>query len=426
MTNVLDKITNGVERFVEPFAKWMMKQDFIMSIGEAMQLLLPVTMFGSFATLFAFLNFGPLEALYTAAPWLRTMFMTGQALTLSIISLYVVIALPYIYAKRINLKEPLAAIAINVAAFLLVTPTSIYVNIPCEWLGHKGLFVTFFVSFFTVRTLKFCQDKNIGIKMPAGVPHFVEVAFSAMVPGIIVDGIALIVGTAMAQTAAGSIHQLIYELIQAPFVNVGGGFTGNLITMMLSTLCMFCGIHGTSVTPWGSIIYEANSLENLELISQGLRPTNIYAANFSGATNSGGIGATMGLAILLLIMTKSKRYKSLGKSTIIPSIFNISEPLLFGMPIMLNPVLFIPYMLCPIVNLIITWVVIKIGMVGYFMGNQVSWVVPTVIATFITNETPIRAGLLTLFNIVVDMLIWYPFVRMLDRQELAAEKENEA
>lgn len=420
----MEKIVEKISKFIEPVSEWFGKMKLLQAIAETMQVLLPIIVIGSFACLFAFVDIGGWQTFLANTPVLSMLFMNAQSWTLSIISMYVVIVLPYLYAKRLEIEEPLAVVALNVAAFLLVTPTELYTAIPSAWLGHTGMFTAFIVTFLVVRIIKICQDKNITIKMPAGVPHYVETTFGVLIPAfIIVFGFSLI-GRLMETTTWGSLHQMIYSFIQAPLVGVGTSFGGLLITEIIMTLAMFCGIHGSSVTPFMQALEAGCNEANAAALAAGQAIPNIYGTGLLNSIQIGGIGATLGLAILLFFFAKSKRYKELAKVAIVPQIFNIGEPLLFGIPIMLNPVLFIPYMGGVIVNTLVAYGCMAFGLVGLPNGVNPSWTMPAGLQGLLGISTPIKGLIMQIAILAIDMLIWYPFVKMLDKEALLAEKEE--
>lgn len=420
----MEKLMEKISGFVEPLSEWVHRMTFLNALAEAMQLLLPITVIGSFACLFAFVDIGPWQAFLGVNPMILTAFMNAQSWTLSSIAFYVVMVLPYLYAKRLEMKEPLSCVPLAIAAFLLLTPTQLYTAIPTDWLGHKGMFTAFLVVYLVVRFIKLCEDHNITIKMPAGVPHYIEATFAVLIPAFILIFGCSLIGQLLATTSYGSIHQLIYTFIQTPLSNLGTGFIGLLITELMMTLAMFCGIHGSSVVPFMDALAIACCEENAVAIAAGLPIPNIYTFGLLNTIQMGGIGATLGLAILLLIFSKSKRYRQLIKVAFVPQIFNIGEPLLFGLPIMLNPLLFIPYVGGIIVNTCVAYGSVYFGLIARFTGVNPSWTVPGILQGILTNSVPWQGALLNIVIILIDMVIWYPFVKIIDKQ--ACQEEADA
>ena len=422
----MEKLMEKISAFIEPVSEWVHRMKFLNAIAEVMQLLLPVIVIGSFACLFAFLDVGPWQSFLAANPIVMTSFQNAQGLTLSIISFYVVLTLPYLYAKRLEMDEPMAVVPLAVAAFFLLTPTELYTAIPTAWLGHQGMFSAFIIVFLVTRFVKICQDHNITIKMPQGVPHYIEATFAVLIPAVVIIFGCSFIGQALAQTSFGSIHQLIYSFIQTPLSGLGTSFIGLLITELVMTLAMFCGIHGSSVVPFMNALMLQCDEANAAAIAAGQSIPYIYSTGLCNTIQMGGIGATLGFGILLFIFAKSKRYRQLSKVAIVPQIFNIGEPLLFGVPIMLNPLLFIPYMGGAIINTCIVWGSVAIGFVGRYNGVNPSWTLPGPIQALLTSTTPVQAFIVAILVILVDMAIWYPFMKMVDKQVVQEEMAAEA
>jgi PTS system cellobiose-specific IIC component len=419
----MDKFLDKLESVLVPMSEKLSNVKFLRAIAETMMALLPITVVGSFAVLFAFIDIPVWQAFMAANPTVQMIFMNAQSWTLSIIALYAVLVLPYRYADHLGIEEKINVVPLAMAAFLLLTPTELYTAIPSEWLGHKGLFSAFLISILVTRLVKFFLDKNIRIKMPPSVPKFVEDTFTVLIPGAVVIFTCAIIGQLLAKTPLNNIHNMIYTVIQAPLKNVGLSFPSLLLNSFLSTLFMFFGIHGTVATSIWSPLVSAADLENLEAFRLGAELPNIWTNGWHHSINAGGIGATLGLGIVLIIFAKSDRFKKLARLAIVPQIFNIGEPLLFGIPIMLNPLLLIPYMGGVLVNSFIAWFAVKWNIVAPFSGLDVSWTVPNPLNGFLASSKPIQGALLQIVIILVDMLIWYPFVKIIDNRELEVEAQ---
>lgn len=420
----MQKIIDFVDRYMGPFAEKLQKIDFLQAISETMQALMSVTIVGAFACLFAFVDIKPWQAFLAAYPWVQVTFMTIQSLTLSILALYVVIVLPYRYADRLKIKNPIVLSGINLAAFLLITPTELYASIPSAWLGHKGIITAFLVTWIVVRVYKLFIDKKITIKMPESVPEFVSASFTALLPGLAILFPFGFIGQLMGMTSFGSIHDLIYTVIQAPLQNMAGNYFGFLIYTLMGSLAFFCGIHGASVTSWMSPILTMNSQANTAAWSAGLELPYILDSGVVATAFVGGQALTLGAALAVIIFGRSKRLKQLGKVIIVPQIFNISEPVLFGLPIMLNPIFFVPTILTAIVNPTISYITRALGFTLY-TGLDPSWTIPMVLKAFFISQTPVQAAIVQAVIIVIDILIWAPFVMSFDKQCLSDESGEE-
>lgn len=422
----MNKIMDKFNDFVMPLAEKMQEIHFLMALSESMQSMLPVTIVGAFACLLAFIDVGGYQAWLADHFIVMQFFMTVQSLTLSIYSVYVLLVFPFGYAKRLGISEPLTCIPLAFVCFMLLTPVNMYSNIPMQWLGHSGLFSAMIVTFITVRTLKWFLDRNITIKMPAGVPHMVEAAFKVLIPFCVIIPVFGIIGFYFQTTSFGSFHNVIYTLIQAPLKSVGLSLPVYIIYQILMTLFMFCGIHGSSAVAWMSPIMTAATQENLAAYSAGLPLPNIIAGAFENCILIGGIGATLGGCLVMFFFAKSKRYKQVSRVAIVPQIFNIGEPFLFGVPVMLNPILFFPYMGGVLINTVIVYTLVSTGIVARFTGVTIPWTLQGILGGLLGCSVPWQGFILQVGILILDMVIWYPFIRIIDKQALEEEKAAEA
>ncbi len=416
----MNKFMEALQNKLMPIANKISGIKFLSALGATFQLLLPIILIGSFACLGAFLDIPAWQDFITGAG-LATVLMTVQSLTLSIIALYVVFVLPYQYASKLGMK-PLSAAITSLMTFLILTPHELYTNIPTQWLGYAGLFTAMIVSACVVRLTKLLMDKKLYLRMPEGVPPMVEESFASLVPALLCAVLAIAIATALAATSFGSIHQVIYSFIQAPLQGIGLSYPAYLFVQILSTLFMFCGIHGNSIFGVISPITLAASAENLEALTKGLPAPNIIIDSFSILCQPGGIGGTFGLAFLMAFAAKSKRLKTLGVMSVIPAFFGINEPLLFGIPILLNPLLFIPYVLNPIICTTISYLSIALGITPRLSGVVVNWTMPQIISGFLAQGIP--TAILQIVLIFITTLIWIPFFKMVDRQTVNEEIEK--
>jgi cellobiose PTS system EIIC component len=413
----VEKFMKWMEARLMPVANKINKVKYLSAIGTTFQILLPIILIGSFACLGAFLDI-PVWQAFVKKTGLALFFMTIQSLTLSIIALYMAFLLPYEFAEKLGIK-PVSAALTSLMTFLLVTPHELYKAIPTTWLGYSGMFTVLIISWLVPRFCKILHDKNVYIHMPAGVPPIVEEAFAALVPAVFCAVLAALVETLMAKTSFGSIHQVIYSFIQTPLKGIGLSFPAYLFIQVLSTLFMFCGIHGNSIFSIISPLTFAASAENLAALTAGKALPNIIIDSFQVLCQPGGFGGTFGLAILMAFSAKSNRLKTLGKMSVIPAVFDINEPLLFGIPILLNPILFIPYVLNPILCTSISYIAIRTGLVPRLTGTIVNWTMPQIVSGFLAQGW--QCAVLQVVLILVTTLVWFPFFKMIDRQTAAQE-----
>ena len=419
MQKFIDKVTE----IMVPISEKVQNNKFLSALSEAMMTLLAVTMVGAFGCLFAFLDIGGYQAFLAQHAWIKDLFKNIQSVTLTIISLYVIVTFSYNYSGKIGLKNPMATAVLSLAAFLCLTPVQPYASIPMEWFGHKGLFSAMIVGWAVPHIVRFFQKNNITIKMPAGVPRAIEASFATLIPALVICVVFMGINRYFQTTSVGSFHNIIYTIIQAPFKNVGGTLPVLIIMEMMSTLAMFMGIHGSSVTTWYTPIQTALTQENLEAYTNNQPLPNIIIDGFTNTITIGGIGATLALVFVVTLVVRSKRYKEVNRVALVPQIFNICEPYLFRLPIMLNPILFIPYIGGVLFNCFSSYILVRLGIIARFTGISVAWTVPSFIKTFLTCSVPWQGLALCLFNLAIDCLMWVPFLKIMDNQALKEEAE---
>jgi PTS system cellobiose-specific IIC component len=422
----MEKFIASLQKALIPVANRISGNKFMSALGRTFQLLLPIIMIGSFACLGAFLDIPAWQG-FVASTGLQMILMTIQSLTLSIIALYVVIILGYQYGQYLELN-PASSSIISLMAFLLVTPHELYTNIPTQWLGYAGLFGAMIVAWFVPQFIRLLIKNKIYVRMPKGVPPIVEDSFASLVPAFFIMLASVIVSKILAMTPFGSFHNIIYSIIQTPVKSLGLTLPAYLVMQILSTLLMFCGIHGNAVFATFIPITMAASAENLAALASGQSLPNIITGSFSVLCQPGGIGGTLGLAFMLAFGGRSKRLRTLGRISMIPAIFGINEPLVFGIPILLNPLLFIPYILSPIVCTSLSYFTYALGIVPRLTGTEVNWTMPQIVSGFLAQGW--QTAVLQIVIIAVSTLIWFPFFKMVDKQisieEEKAAGENEA
>lgn len=415
--NFVDKIAE----ILEPIAAKMQEMHFISALADTMQANMPVTIVGSFACLAAFLDLGDYQAFLANYPAIQTICMSIQSLTLSIFGFYVLLLLPYLYAQKLGMKQALTMIPMAAAAYLLITPHELYTSIPTEWLGHKGLISVIIISFVVVRVTKLFLDNKIYIQMPAGVPKFVEDSFAILVPSAVLFVGFAIIQYVFANTSYGSIHNVIYTILQVPFQTIGLSLVGQTVTETFATLCMFLGLHANTVIGIVQPMRIAAGVENLEALKAGLELPNIVVEGFTGLSLIGAGGSCLSATLAFLFFSKSKRYQGISRMAFIPGLFGVGEPILFGLPIMLNPTAFIPFIGVVVFNQIYSYTIIATGLIGKFTGVALSWTVPPFLNMVLSNTTPVRACIALAIELVINLAIWYPFVKIMDKEALAEE-----
>lgn len=331
-------------------------------------------------------------------------------------------------------KDGVSAGAIALSAFVIVTPDFVVPDvgsgIDYTYVGSAGLFIAIVIGLLTAEIFSFAVDRNWTIKMPDGVPPAVSRSFSALIPGFLVILLAGLIYAIMDITglADGNIHVFITQTIGRPFTAVGSSLWGSLLMIFLNSFFWFLGIHGNNIIgPIMQPVWLANSDQNRLAFEASETVPNIITNEFMNIfVWMGGGGSTLGLAIVLFFFTKSEQSKTLGRLVLPSGLFNINEPLIFGLPVVLNFKLLVPFILAPMAIAIVSYLAMSLGIVASPVGIVVPWTMPAVIAGYFATGGAISGALLQAVTLVMSIAIYYPFVRSLDKDNLAREEEERA
>lgn len=272
--------------------------------------------------------------------------------------------------------------------------------------------------------------KDIRIKMPAGVPEGVSNAFSALIPGAVIVVGATVIHGICSMGFHTTAMELIYNVIQTPLQGMTDSIGGALLMCFLTPFLWFFGVHGSTIV--GGImtgILQANSLENQALIDQGIELTVENGGHivtmqfFDQFINVTGAGLTIGLVIYMFFMAKSKQMKTLGRLEMVPALFNINEPVLFGLPIVMNPVLAFPFIAMPVISCILQYAALYTGLCPLYGATQVPWTCPPIISGFLIGGW--RTALLQLVIFIISFFVYLPFAKRVDKLNLVKEAEAE-
>lgn len=315
----------------------------------------------------------------------------------------------------------------NISAMIAVLGIS-YNYIKLE--GQEPLSGAIIVGLIVGSVYCWFLKKDIRIKMPAGVPEGVSNAFSALIPGaVIVVGATVIHGICFMGFHTTAM-ELIYNVIQTPLQGMTDSIGGALLMCFLTPFLWFFGVHGSTIV--GGImtgILQANSLENQALIDQGIELTVENGGHivtmqfFDQFINVTGAGLTIGLVIYMFFMAKSKQMKTLGRLEMVPALFNINEPVLFGLPIVMNPVLAFPFIAMPVISCILQYAALYTGLCPLYGATQVPWTCPPIISGFLIGGW--RTALLQLVIFIISFFVYLPFAKRVDKLNLVKEAEAE-
>ncbi len=284
------------------------------------------------------------------------------------------------------------------------------------------------MAILTVEIVNVIVKRNIIIKMPDSVPPSVAKSFAALIPGFFVVMISLIIRVGFEVSPFEDIHKVVEVLLTKPLTAVGGSFFGMVTLSLMNNMLWSAGIHGSNLVTGGIAkpILDTLMDQNRIAFTSGMPLPNIVTTQFFDVFhNMGGSGATFSLAVMLLLFSKSKQLKEIGKLAIGPAMFNINEPILFGLPIVMNPILIIPFILAPLISSSVTYWAMELGMVAKVAGIAIPWTTPPFIAGFLATGGKISGLVIQVINFVITAVIYYPFFKLWDRQKLKEESAAE-
>ncbi|WP_028855716.1 PTS sugar transporter subunit IIC [Psychrilyobacter atlanticus] len=414
------KIINTLEEKLVPIAVWINQNNYINGIRKAFIILMPLLMIGSIFLVisvlpsavyqdFMYNKFGP--------SWKRTLEIPINA-TFSLIAVYVAFLVAQQLGKQFKI-DSIAVGLLSLASFLTLTPlkstTTLGEVITFTWLGSKGLFVAMIIGIVVVKIFKFFVNHNILLRMPDGVPPEVTKSFEALIPGTVILSLALLLRVTMMNTDYGTIHDFIYNILALPLKSLGTSFIGSFLTVLCISLLWSVGINsGSMINGLIRPFWLENQVDNINALKEGLPLPHIITEQFFDLIWMGGAGSTLSLLLAILLFARSNHIRSVGGIGAIPGIFNINEPVLFGLPIILNPIMLIPFNIVPLVMLTTQYVAMSIGLVSKPLGVPFPWPTPALISGFITVGD-ISGSLMQITNLIVGALIYLPFLRILDK-----------
>ena len=294
------------------------------------------------------------------------------------------------------------------------------------FMGTKGLLTAFIAAFVTVNVYKVCVKNNVTIRMPDEVPPNISQVFKDLIPFtvsvVLLYGLELIVKGGLGVTVAESIGTLL-----APLFSAADGYVGITIIFGAFAFFWFIGIHGPSIVePAIAAITYANAEVNLNLLQQGMHADKILTSGTQMfIVTMGGTGATLVVPFMFMWLCKSKRNRAIGRASVVPTFFGVNEPILFGAPLVLNPIFFIPFIFAPIANVwIFKFFIETLGM-NSFTAN-LPWVTPGPLGIVLGTNFQFLSFALAALLIVVDIVIYYPFLKVYDEQILEEERSGKA
>lgn len=420
-----EKLSTWLDKFAEVAQKFS-SLTVIKAITNGFMVAMPFIMVGSICTLINSIPYDPYTN-FLAETGLKTLFSNANQFTMGIVALIVAFSVAYHYTIEKGQKNGVAAGFVSVCCFLISNPMvalengSMTINIGL--LGSSNMFTGIIVGVVSSLLFTYLVDRGFTIKMPESVPPETMKAFLSLIPAFVVIVVFAVIDFLFGMTSFGSFSNLVTQVIQTPLMGFGGTVWTLLLFYLLSNAVWFTGIHGIVVMSVLEPILITLDMQNVAAVEAGNLAVSIIGNNFKNVyAGMSGAGITIGLAILMMFFARSKRYKTVGKISLVPGLFCINEPIIFGTPIMFNVIMIIPFICLPLISIFVAYGLTSIGVLPILSGVQLPWSTPCVLLGFLLGGW--RVALYQVFLIILSVAIYYPFFKKIDNQAYLEETQS--
>lgn len=426
MNKLIELIEKG-----KPFFEKISRNKYLRAIRDGFIAGMPVILFSSIFILIAYV---PNAWGFHWSKDIETFLMTPYSYSMGILAFFVAGTTAKGLTDSMNRDLP-ATNQINYISTMLATMVGFLLmaaepakdgGFLTAFMGTKGLLTAFIAAFITVNVYKVCVKNNVTIRMPDEVPPNISQVFKDLIPFtlsvVLLYALELVVKASIHVTVAESIGTLL-----APLFSAADGYLGITFIFGAYAFFWFVGIHGPSIVePAIAAITYANAEVNLKLIQQGMHADKILTSGTQMfIVTLGGTGATLVVPFMFMWLTKSKRNRAIGRASVVPTFFGVNEPILFGAPIVLNPIFFVPFIFAPIANVwIFKFFVDTLGMNSF--TSNLPWTTPGPLGIVLGTNFQVLSFILAALLVVVDVVIYYPFVKVYDEQILEEERSGKS
>lgn len=421
----LEALENGIQKVFGPAAQKVGSNKVLQAVGQGCLATVPITIGVALTSILVNLTIPGWEDFLQSSG----LYAAGQeaiSVTMSLLALYLVFTVSYSYSKIRGYHNLMAAV-LALAAFLIMVPSTVTVAedqtitaLTADYLGSNGIFVALFTGILVSAVYCTLMDKGVKLKMPKTVPTMVADSISSCLPAILIITGALIIKWLFTFTSFGNVFTLIVTILQKPFMSFGTSPMSFIIFSMFCNLIWFCGIHPSAITSVYLPVIIGAIIANIEAFAKGEVLPYAGLIIVYLVCNIGGNGCTLGFSFATFL-AKSEKFKAMRKIIVVPNIFNINEPIIFGVPLMLNPLYFIPMVFSPLVNGLVGWGIFNLfGLkLNPALVLAFPWVTPGCIVDFAVGGIILC---ITWFLCVgLDFLLYLPFTLLDDKN---AQKEE--
>ena len=421
----MEKLIEFIEKG-KPFFEKLSRNIYLRAIRDGFIAGMPVILFSSIFILVAYV---PNAFGFFWSKSIEALLMKPYSYSMGILAFLVAGTTAKSLTDSVNRSMPatnqinyLSTLLASMVGLLLLAADPTKDGISTGFLGTKGLLTAFLASFVTVTIYKICIKNEVTIKMPSEVPPNISQVFKDVIPFTLSVVSLYILDILVRHFIGTGVAEAVGKLF-GPLFSAADGYVGITIIFGAFAFFWFVGIHGPSIVePAIAVVTYANIDANLTLMRAGQHADKILTSGTQMfIVTMGGTGATLIVPFMFMWICKSKRNKAIGRASVVPTFFGVNEPLLFGAPIVLNPVFFIPFIFAPIVNVWIFKVFIDVFGMNSFTAN-LPWTTPGPLGIILGTNLQILSFVLAALLVVVDFIIYYPFIKVYDKQILEEER----
>lgn len=428
--SIYNSLISIIERKIAPVAGKIGGQRHVLAVRDGFISAMPFMIVGSFLMILAFPPFSKETTFAFGQMWLefatthKDAIMMPFRMTMGIMTIYVAVGIGYNLSQGYNLS-PLMGGLLSLCSFLIVAAPFSNGNIPAMFMGGTGIFTALLTSIYSVELMRFLKAKNFTIRLPEQVPEKIAQSFELLVPVLVMIATLYPLSLILQHFSGMLLPELIMEIFK-PLVSASDSLTAVLICVLVSHLLWFCGIHGAAiVTNLLQPFWLANIAANQMALEMGeILPNSFVDPFWRFYIVIGGCGSTLALVIMYM-RSRSAHLRSIGKLSVVPSFFNINEPVIFGSPIIMNPIMLIPFVGAPLVNATVAWFALSSGFVDKPM-SIVPWTTPSLLGAPWAAGWTFGPILLVLTNFAISCVIWLPFFKAYEKQLVDQENAGKA
>ena len=439
-----DKLMTFIENKILPIAGKIASNRYLNAIRDGFVFAMPFLIVGSFILLILNLPFTDKNN-FLYMEWYDNLMKSFKGdlvqpfyVSMGIMCMFIVYGIGYSLSGHYNLnsitggflslfgfllvsaKVEYVPIVEAVAKSFLVAPDTSIPVMDVRFMDAKGLFVAIIFGIISIEIFRFLVHKKLIITLPESVPPAIAKSFELLIPVAVVIVLFQAINLIIQKSLLMMIPELVMKIFE-PLLHVSDSLPSIIILLLIIHILWFAGLHGTNIV---DAIVKAITLSNLAINQAALQAgepvTKIFAGGFFDSyVFMGGVGTTLGLAIAM-VRSKNEHIKSIGKLSIVPAVFNINEPIMFGAPVVMNPVLMIPFIALPIINATIAWIFTKLNIIGHIV-SLVPWTTPGPLAALLATNLNVGSMILSLVLIFTSYLAYIPFLKA---YEISLEKEE--